>query len=140
MAFTIITDVSTYLGTFIWRKLAEFITLKLCMKIKRKIKEKIAELILKQHKKMSERRQKRKNLCKEFNIDIADCTDKNVELAQIHAASKLLSEKFSVIENQQKEKNFFKSLFTITKEDLWIILVLCLISPFEIINKLFNIK
>ena len=140
MILTLITDVSSFLQTFIFRKLMETIALKLCIKIRMKIKQKIAALILKQHKKMSERRQKRKQLCKDFNIDAANCTNANVELAQARAETKLLTENFSVINNKKKEKNFWVSLFTITKQDLLLFLIVCFISPFEIINKLLNIK
>ena len=140
MIFTLVTDVSSGLTTFIFRKLMEALTIKLCIKIRMKIKQKIAELILKQHKKMLERRKKRKQLCIDFNIDSANCTNANVELAQARAETKLLAENFSVINNKKKEENFWVSLFTITKQDLLIFLIVCFISPFEIINKLLNIK
>ena len=109
--FTIVPDVSSFLATFIGRKLVEAIALKLCIKFRMKIKKKIAELILKQYAKARERRKNRK-----------------------------LNENFSVINNEEKEENFWVSLFTITKQDLLIFLIVCFISPFEIINKLLNIK
>lgn len=105
--FTIIPDVSSGLTTFIFRKFIETLTLKLCIKIRMKIKQKVAELVLKQYNKAKERRNKRK-----------------------------LNENFSVINNENKEENFWVSLFTITKQDLLIFLIVCFISPFEIINKL----
>ena len=49
--FTIVPDVSSFLATFIGRKLVEAIALKLCIKFRMKIKKKIAELILKQYAK-----------------------------------------------------------------------------------------
>ena len=100
--FTLVTDVSSYLTTFIFRKLMEALTIKLCIKIRMKIKQKVAELVLKQYNKAKERRNKRK-----------------------------LNENFSVINNENKEENFWVSLFTITKQDLLIFLILCFISPFE---------
>ena len=105
--FTIIPDVASGLTTFIFRKGTEILALKVCIAIRKKIKKKVAELVLKQYNKARERKRKRK-----------------------------LNEKFSVINNEEEEENFWVSLFTITRQDLLIFLILCFISPFEIINKL----
>jgi len=100
--FTIIPDVASGLTTFIFRKGTEILALKVCIAIRKKIKKKVAELVLKQYNKARERKRKRK-----------------------------LNEKFSVINNEEEEENFWVSLFTITRQDLLIFLILCFISPFE---------